>query len=82
LILNPLVLSVFFYPVLLARSEGQWLLLIKDQRPFWQANKRDRRKRTVPADSGSKVTPVSVKISVKLVDLFFLKNVKGPPLGD
>ena len=30
----------------------------------------------------SKVTPVSVKISVKLVDLFFLINAKGPPLGD
>ena len=44
--------------------------------------KRDREKRTAPEDSGSKVTPIYFQIGVVFVNLFFLKNVKGPPLGD
>jgi len=30
-------------------------------------------------DSSSKVTPIYVKISVELANLYFLKNTKGPP---
>ena len=49
--------------------------------PHCEPTKHDREKPTAPVDSGSKVTPINVKISVIFVNLFFLKNVKGPKGG-
>jgi hypothetical protein len=77
-----LVLSVFLYHVLLAHQEGLSFAINKNFDPHCEPTKHDREKRTAPTHSGSKNTPIYVKIGIVFVNLFFLKNPKGPPLGD